>query len=253
MSFLTEADARALMGPNFFGIAEWAAFFNAYPDAVTNEERAVLSVTPWTEELFNAMIDPRHPNLQIRQSHSAFLAISDMHGKALTIPALSRLRSTIERRARITITPDRTFCRGMEFEKESFLQQTCRMRWYLMPLYSNRDLIHKHYETLKAMLTVPHKNGFHLEADEPVDTVAKIMQCVLYHQKTGRYPSSQNEPMRCNEILSTGRRVTVWCTEDGIQISSLRDGQEYSGLATSLEHPTLLLESIAQKRTANAS
>ncbi|MDO8571840.1 MAG: hypothetical protein Q7R79_04130 [bacterium] len=239
MNLLNERDLRVLMGSHVFGLADWASLFNVYPE-LSSEDRQLLDGTPWSEEFLNTP-DPLIPFKRIRETHLAFIGFYEIGDQAFTIPFLQNLQSTIGRKAHITMTPDRIAHREKLFSEELFLRQTCHLRWYLMPLIVPINFRNKGFDELKSMLGNTNAHGERpYEAYEPVDTVVKTLQYVLYHQKTGHYPL-QNEPLRCADSISTYRRVTVWSNAEGIQIASREDGKEYSSLALSLEHPDLIL------------
>ncbi|GEM_PF-4120860 len=242
MNYLDEQNLRMLMGPRVFGLAEWAALFNVYPE-LSVADRQMLAVTPWTKELLSAP-DPLMPHKSIKDTHSAFIGFYDLQEEAFTIPFLQSLQSTIGRKAHVTMTPDRISHRDIDFSRELFLGRTCHLRWYLMPLLVPIEFRHKSFDELKNTLRKTNDSGKNpYEAYEPVDAVVKITQYVLHHQKTGHYPL-QHEALRCNDTLSTNKRVVVWANSEGIQLRSCEDGKEYSSLALSLEHPEAILNTL---------
>lgn len=164
--------AREIMGPNFFGPAEWERLFSV---RLSDSELRRISEFPWSEEdlLVKApgpyggnMSGPGGSTITVRDRHFAFLGLQVINGRELNlahwVDLLSR-REDLDRMVYLEKT-DR---------EESFAQRSCLFRWYLMPwdpVYLNlasasedpEDVLPDNYELPYAIEQTTHTLLFNL-------------------------------------------------------------------------------------------
>ena len=212
--------ARKAMGRNFFGffgLEDWVKFFKI---VFAEEKPAMINEFPWGEDVLNAPC-PFVKGKRIRQTHFAFWGVSALNGVPLTVPRWHILEKYFSYLEEDCLVP--------------FIQNdTCEMRWYLMPLHPIPGSEKKTYRQQIKMLP--------LEYEMP-KVVEAVTLSILYHLKN-RYDYCYNpyNPVRgrCTDVLVGGDCIEVGTDENGKLTVINRPGSlgySLSGLAASRKLP----------------
>jgi hypothetical protein len=195
---------EALMGREYFGTQGWNTVFGEqFPEgpSIPSEHVAegIIKSFPWNDEVLNSPC-PFFNGQRIRDTHFAFLGLSQLHGKPLTILHWHEITNG---------NPLVTFmAEDLKLKESHFVRaQTCDLRWYL----SLREPVPfsggKTWEGQEALLPPEY---------EVPSAVCEITKIVLYYRiaRTRPYiPDGQtwNEfGIRCwDEIHPNPRCATI--------------------------------------------
>ncbi len=163
--------AKSILGDNFFGPEDWLA---DYGFSLSQEEFNRITDFPWSEDILNSPCQV-FKGKTIKETHFAFLGMEKANNKPLTIqrwtemhPSVPLPRWYVDWYAYTSGKRDESFA-----DKE-----TCRLRWYLMPLLLVPDSLEKQYQQQLEMMPANY---------EVATAVEEVTKNILYHRKTGAF------------------------------------------------------------------
>lgn len=181
--------AQAILGKNFFGVKAWSALYGVN---FSRRQLREIAEFPWDENVLNTHC-PFVKNKTIRETHFAFLGLSAIRGKKLSIMKLQKLHPSSGQ-------PKFYFSDNPCYKDEEFAtQKTCGLRWYLMLREIVPGSENKTYEEQLVMLPPEYEVPFAIEE------TTKDITCF---KKNGTY-LNPNRWGRCQDISSDGGRVRV--------------------------------------------
>lgn len=193
---------RLLMGQNFFGPEEWATFYNeTIPVKLLRRTKF-----PWGEDVLEGPC-PFVRGKSVRETHVAFLGLSRLGGKPLTILLFHELhpKSKGERPPFFRGDPNPWYA-AEGYAKDATLEA----RWHLVLR-----------EVLPGSVGVDHENQVKLlpaEYEVPV-TVVEVSKNILSFRRTGVRPNP-GIWARCQERTSHGGLSVVGYWDDyGLDVS----------------------------------
>lgn len=192
-----------------FGPTDWETYYGLTP---------TVPDFPWNEDVLNGPCK-FVKGKRVRDTHFAFLGVSEVGGDPLTIMKLHELHPP-------KLQPHLYFSSTeARYNKQEFAtQRTCQARWYLMLAEAVPGSTNKSYPDQEAMLPP--------EYEVPLG-VEETTKNLLYYHKFGRYPNT-TVWARCQDVDS-GFRVDVdslcgsvcvyyWndCPDSGIAVAASR-------------------------------
>ncbi len=173
--------AKAIMHDNFFGVEDWERHFNV---KFTKTMLAAAAKFPWDVDVLNSPC-PFIDGKKIRETHIAFFGL-DSDGKHPMRP----------RRVSMIYAPFGLMHFGIQPDRLE--KQTCDLRWYLMPLYTDSlamgGLMGETYTEKATRLPTGY---------EGISTIELMVKTLILRQQHRPYSSASH--FICLDELDHGR------------------------------------------------
>lgn len=203
--------AQEILGANFFGIADWQSFCGVQ---FTKSQLAKVSQFPWNEKVLTASC-PFHPDLQVKDTHFAFLGVEYLDKKRpLTIRQWQEL-CPASGQPRFYAYPPECW-----YKQEQFATTvTCQLKWCLLLKEIVPGSESKLFNEQELMLPAEY---------EVPSAVAEAAKDLLCYKQTGVYPNP-NRYASTSDVTSDGFRVVVGrCDAKSLNVNFWWHGSRYN-------------------------